>query len=88
MSQDTRENARMREITTWNPGQRVEAYHPTYHREWGMATVEKQWEAYVYVRFDDGLRKPATGEHMNDNVIQTYHLNVREPGTPDPVSLL
>jgi hypothetical protein len=82
----------MREITTWTPGQRVEAYHPTYHREWGMATIMYEakgtHDAYVTVRFDDGLRKPANGEHMNDNPIQTYHLNVREPGAPDPVSIL
>lgn len=74
--------------TIWEPGQRVEAYHPTYHREWGMATVQSQYDAYVTVKFDDGLRRPANGEYMNDNPIQTYHLNVREPGAPDPVSQL
>jgi hypothetical protein len=75
----------MREITTWADGQRIEARHPTYHRNWGMATVERQHDAYVVVSFDGGLRRPADDSPLNDNSIQTNYLNVREPGAPDPV---
>lgn len=78
----------MYRITTWERGHRVEARHPTYHREWGMATVEEQFDAYVEVRFDDGLRRPASGRHLSDRTAYTHYLNVREPGTPDPVRLL
>jgi hypothetical protein len=80
----------MPHITRWNPGQRVEARHPTYHRAWGLATVEDQHEAYVKVAFDDGLRRPADGGPLvgGDHAIQTYHLNVRKPGAPDPVRQL
>lgn len=72
----------------WKPGQRVEARHATYHRNWGMATVKSQHEAYVEVVFDYWLRRPATNDRMRDGSIPTYYMNVREPGAPDPISLL
>lgn len=78
----------MVEISKWKVGQRVEARHPAYHREWGMGTVQGQYDAYVKVHFDDGLRSPWDNSYMSSEPIQVYHLNVRVPGTPDPVSLL
>lgn len=67
-----------RSTSLWVGGQRVEARHPSRHRDWGMATVQKRYGAYITVLFDDRPEFPMV----------TYHMNVREPGTPDPVRLL
>jgi hypothetical protein len=65
--------------TQWETGAIVEAYHPCVTGHWAGwhgGTVVDQTDYYVRVRYLDG----------GPEVI-TYHLNVREVGAPDPVSI-
>lgn len=65
----------------WEPREDVEAYDPGRHRprraQWEAAVVAQRPNAdgYVTVRWRDG------------SVSSLYHLNVREPGAPDPLAL-
>lgn len=68
-------------VVVRNAGDKVEAYHPMRHRThiWEPATIVSpatEMTPYVTVRWDDGTEST------------TFHLNVREPGAVDPVSLL
>lgn len=76
----------MREPRRWLVGTRVEAYHPGWPRRDGKpgpnfrpAVVVDQTRGgdYVRCRWD---------EEGWEGV--TYHLNVRLPGEPDPVSVM
>ncbi len=68
-------------VRAWGSREAVEAYDPRRHRGggWEDATViESGTERFPYVLLGwaDGTQS------------MTYHLNVREPGAADPVSLL